>query len=199
MLGANLYLLAGGLAALAQQWWFLSLYGGLQESGIFLSMLVVGLVVTFTTSAGFVAVRGAPPAQVRRHSLWLLAATLLAVGASFLFRGDRTWAAWVPVLGLAVVQRWLRSRLEAQRHGMPDVEPEPAKVSSVGRQASASTAGTVRRVVHLVIAVIVLVMADPDRADLQTADLAAGDRQALDTDKVDEAIAIFEEKELGSL
>ena len=39
ILGANLYLLIGGAAALAKQWWLLEAYGALRESGIFLSML----------------------------------------------------------------------------------------------------------------------------------------------------------------
>lgn len=113
ILGANLYLLIGGAAALGRQWWLLDVYGALRESGIFLSMLVVGVVTTFATSAGFVAVAGAPREAVRRASLWLLAATVIAVGMALTFRGDRTWAAMVPVIALAVLQRLLSSRLVA--------------------------------------------------------------------------------------
>jgi hypothetical protein len=103
ILGANVYLLIGGAAALAKQWWVLEAYGALKESGIFLSMLGVGVVTTFATSAGFVAVVDAPRERIRRASLWLLGATLIAVVVALAFRGNRAWAAVVPVIALAVL------------------------------------------------------------------------------------------------
>jgi hypothetical protein len=111
ILGANLYLLVGGAAALGRQWWLLEAYGVLQETGIFLSIAGVGVVTTFATPAGFVAVPGAPRADVRRASLWLLGATLGAVAVALLFRGHRGLAAVAPVIALAVLQRVLASRL----------------------------------------------------------------------------------------
>jgi hypothetical protein len=110
ILAANLYLLVGGGAALFHQWWLLSAYDALKESGIFMFMVAVGLVSTFATPAGFVAVVG-PPRDVRSASYWLLAATLLALGVSLIFEGDRTWAAVVPIICLAVLHRLLIHRV----------------------------------------------------------------------------------------
>jgi hypothetical protein len=113
ILGANLYLLVGGAAAFAQQWWVLRYFGVLRESGIFLAMLGVGLVTTFVSRAGFIGVATAPPPEVRKASLVMLAATAGAVAIAVAFRGDRTWAAAMPVLALAILQRTL-----AQRRGL---------------------------------------------------------------------------------
>jgi hypothetical protein len=110
VLGANLYLLAGGVAAVARQWWFLRYYGALGESAIFLFMLGVGAVATFATEAGFLAVPGAPAATIRRHSLVMLAATLAALAVSFVFRGHTQVSTALPVLALTFLQRELRSR-----------------------------------------------------------------------------------------
>lgn len=107
ILGANLYLLAGGLAAFARQWWFLGWYGMVGPSGIFMSMFVVGAVATFATSSSFLAVPGAPPPSARRYSLWLLAATLVAVGATSVFGADGTRVAGLAVLALALLRRGL--------------------------------------------------------------------------------------------
>ena len=52
-----------------------------------------------------------------RASLWLLGATATAVLVALAFQGDRTWAAMVPVIALAVLQRTLRSRLRSSSAG----------------------------------------------------------------------------------
>jgi len=120
ILGVNVYLLAGGAAALGSQWWLLETYGRLRESGIFLAILAVGLVATEATPSGFVGAAGVPRPAARRASLALLAATAAAVGVAVAFRGDRTWAALVPMVGLAVLQRVLRWRLPSPG-GSPSV------------------------------------------------------------------------------
>jgi len=114
VLAANLYLIAGGLAGFARQWWVLRLYGTLAESGIFLFVFAVGAVATFTTPTGFLTVEGTRPAQIRRSSLWMLAATLAAFGVSVLFRGDRSVAAVLPIVGLMVAQRMLAARINGR-------------------------------------------------------------------------------------
>ena len=131
ILGANLYLLAGGAAALTRQWVLLQTYGALRESGIFLFMLGVGVVSTFATRSGFVSTDGASVHEIRRASLAMLAATLAAVAMSLAFHGDRTWAAVVPVIALATLQRVLRSRLHAaRRRGGERRSVSPATVVS---------------------------------------------------------------------
>lgn len=111
ILGGNIYLIAGGLAALSHQWWLLRAYGFLQESAIFLCILLVGMTATFVTPAGFVAVAGAAPNRTRLASYWLILATLLALLAALAFRGNQTWAAVVPIVFLTVLQRVLAHRL----------------------------------------------------------------------------------------
>jgi tetratricopeptide (TPR) repeat protein len=108
-------------------------------------------------------VPAAAPAAVRRASLWLLAATLVAVGASVAFRHDPTWAAAVPITGLAIVQRALAARLD----------PRPG---SLARAAL----------------VAVLVVSAATGAWAQTPDLVTRARQALDADRTDEALALLE-------
>ncbi|UXI66203.1 hypothetical protein [Tahibacter amnicola] len=115
ILGANLYLLLGGAAVCFQQWWFLQMLDTLHESAILLCMLGVGVVTTIATPGGFVAVADAGPSAIRRASLWLLAATVAACGVAFLFRGNRTLAAAVPIIALALAQRWLSHRV---RHAL---------------------------------------------------------------------------------
>ncbi|HMN15465.1 MAG TPA: hypothetical protein PKD55_24380 [Bellilinea sp.] len=114
VLAANLYLLLGGLAFFAHQWWFLQLYDALRESAIFIIMLAVGITTTVGSRAGFVASCTAPRAPVVRASLWLLAATAVALVVSVRYRGDRYLAAVYPIIGLAVLQRILVSRLARQ-------------------------------------------------------------------------------------
>jgi len=141
ILGANLYLLAGGAAALARQWWLLETYGALKESGIFLFMLGVGVVTTFATPSGFVAAEGASRPEIRRASLWLLGATAAAVVVALAFQGNRTWAAVVPVIALAVLQRMLRSRVQSH--------------ATVGGEASPPSAPLVRRSVSVAVVMVV--------------------------------------------
>jgi hypothetical protein len=126
ILGANLYLLAGGAAALAHQWWLLEAYGALKESGIFLFMLGVGVVTTFATPSGFIAAVDATRREIRRASLSLLGATAIAVVVALAFQGHRTWAAVVPVIALAVLQRFLRARLPSRATGDGNAPPSSA-------------------------------------------------------------------------
>jgi hypothetical protein len=110
ILGANVYLVIAGAAAFAQQWWVLRIYDVLREAGILLAILGVGVVTTLVTKAGFVAAPDAPADEVRHASLWMLAATVLALATAVAFRGDRTLAAALPILGLTILQRTLVSR-----------------------------------------------------------------------------------------
>ena len=116
VLAANLYLLLGGLAFFAQQWWFLRLYDSLRESAIFIIMLAVGVVTTLGSRAGFVAACAPPRRAVVRASVWLLFATAVALAISVAYRGDRYLAAVYPIIGLAILQRLLVHRL-GQQHG----------------------------------------------------------------------------------
>ena len=114
ILAANLYLLVGGLATVARQWRILELYGILKESGLFASMLLIGAATTLWSPAGYVGAAHADRRAVRVASLWLYALTVLALGMSLVFRGHSTWAAVVPVVALAISNRYLAHRLESR-------------------------------------------------------------------------------------
>ena len=66
-----------------------------------------GAMAMLFTKAGYAALSDAPRGTTTRASLWLLGATLLALGTSVLFRGDQTLAAVIPIIALAVLQRFL--------------------------------------------------------------------------------------------
>jgi len=107
IVGANLWLLAGGLAAFTEQWWWLRLYQRVGESGLFISMLLVGLATTAFSTAGFVAAQG-ERRRVLAASAVLLAAVCAALLAAVQFRGTVQWAAVVPVIALSWVNRLLK-------------------------------------------------------------------------------------------
>jgi hypothetical protein len=106
IVGANLWLVAGGLAAVTQQWWWLKGYAYLGEASLFISMFLVGLGTTVFSSAGFVGAQG-QRRPVVLASLALLAAVLVALAAAVHFRGNVRFAAVVPVIALSWVQRAL--------------------------------------------------------------------------------------------
>jgi len=59
VLAGNIYLILGGLAAYFQQWWYLKFYDSLRESAIIMLMLIVGVISTFYSTSGFIAVKTA--------------------------------------------------------------------------------------------------------------------------------------------
>jgi hypothetical protein len=103
VLAANFYLIFGGLAVFFEQWWYLDLYNSLRESAIILLMVIIGLVTTFSSSAGFIAVQG----SARVLSLYLLTASIFMLALAIYFEGNRTYAAVLPIIFLAVLQRYL--------------------------------------------------------------------------------------------
>ena len=110
ILGANIWLIAGSVAAFFEQWWWLRFYQQFGEASLFVSMLLVGLVSTFSSSAGFIAKRGPSP-SVLRASLVLLAAVACALAVAIYFRGNVKYAAVIPVIALSWLNRLLRHQL----------------------------------------------------------------------------------------
>jgi len=105
VLAGNFYLIFGGIAAFFQQWWYLQLYNSLQESAIILLMAIIGTITTFASSSGFIAVKG----SARMLSIYLLTATILMLPFAIYFEGDRMYAAVLPIIFLAIIQRYLSS------------------------------------------------------------------------------------------
>lgn len=110
IIGANLWLIAGALAAYLEQWWWLQLYQRSGEASLFVSILIVGLATTWWSPSGFIAKLG-PIAQVRRASLLLLASVLIALALAVYFRGNVEYAAVLPVVALSWLNRLLRHRV----------------------------------------------------------------------------------------
>lgn len=110
IVGANLWLIAGSFAAFTEQWWWLKGYQRLGESGLLISMLLVGLATSVFSAVGFAAVQG-ERRRVHIASIVLLVAVLAALLASVRFRGTVQWAAVVPVIALSWVNRLLRRSL----------------------------------------------------------------------------------------
>lgn len=130
VLGANVWLFTGGLAAFTQQWWLMRLYGVLGESGIFLFIAGAGVVTTLAAPAGFIGAIDAPPAAIRRASLCLLGATCLAMAASVVFRGNPAFGAALPVMALALLQRTLVTRVRAGQDA-PVAAPRPMSLGGL--------------------------------------------------------------------
>jgi hypothetical protein len=79
ILGANLWLIAGGAAAFTEQWWWLRGYQQFGEGSLFLTILLVGVVSTLFTPSGFIAKLG-PSVSVQRSSLPLFCRRRLRTG-----------------------------------------------------------------------------------------------------------------------
>ena len=113
ILGANLWLIAGGVAAFLEQWWWLRVYQQFGEASLFLAMLLVGVFSTLFSPSGFIAKRG-PSVSVRRSSLVLLASVGCALAVAIYFRGNVKYAAVIPVIALSWLNRLLRHRLPSE-------------------------------------------------------------------------------------
>jgi hypothetical protein len=110
ILGANLWLIAGGAAAFTEQWWWLRVYQQFGEASLFLAILLVGVVSTLFTPSGFIAKLG-PSLSVQRSSLLLLVAVGCALAVAVYFQGNVKYAAVIPIIALSWLNRLLRHRL----------------------------------------------------------------------------------------
>jgi hypothetical protein len=113
ILGANLWLIAGGAAAFTEHWWWLRVYQQFGEASLFLAMLLIGVFTTFFTPSGFIAKIG-PAVAVKRSSLILIAAVACALAVAIYFRGNVKYAAVIPVIALSWLNRLLRHRLPSE-------------------------------------------------------------------------------------
>ncbi len=111
ILGANLWLITGGVAAFLQLWGVLKLFGQLREAGVVVCMLGIGICTTLFSPAGYVGSMTGEATLVRKYSLLLLFATMLALVCGLYFRGNTLWAAVAPITVLAVLNRQLNKRL----------------------------------------------------------------------------------------
>lgn len=117
IIGANLWLVLGGVAAFLEQWSFLRIYQHFGEASLFSSILAVGIVSLVISPAGFIGQLGERRTVLYR-SLILLLAVLVAIAVAMHYRGNVKYAAVFPVIALSWLNRLLRQRI-------------PTKVSSV--------------------------------------------------------------------
>ena len=113
ILGANLWLVLGGSAAYLEQWWLLRIYQHYGEASLFVTMLLVGVVATVWSPAGFIAKLGARRVVVQRSALLLLAVGV-ALALAIHFRGNVKLAAVLPVIALSWLNRLLRQRVPSE-------------------------------------------------------------------------------------
>ncbi len=113
ILSANFYLILGGLASFFQQWWYLKLYNTLQESAIFLVMIVVAVITMIISENGFVgidksAVKDAKERlNINKKSAFLFIAVLVSLAISHIFKGDIVISVAAPIVVLALFQHYL--------------------------------------------------------------------------------------------
>ena len=113
ILSANLYLILGGLAAFFQQWWYLELYSSLQESAIFIMMMLVAIFTMLISRHGFVGINkervkdAKERFNINKKSAYLFLAVLASLAISIAFKGDITVSVVVPIVVLALFQRYL--------------------------------------------------------------------------------------------
>ncbi len=113
IVGANLWLIAGGVAAFLQQWWWLRVYQQFGEASLFAAIFLVGVYFTLSSPTGFIAKQGPKPI-VRRASLVLLAAVVAALLVAIYFRGNVKFAAVLPIIALSWLNRLLRYRVPSE-------------------------------------------------------------------------------------
>jgi hypothetical protein len=113
ILSANFYLILGGLAAFFQQWWYLELYNTLQESAIFMMMILVALMTILGSNKGFVGIdktlikNATERFNINKKSAYLFIGVLVSLAISVAFKGDIVFSAVTPIVVLAVFQRYL--------------------------------------------------------------------------------------------
>ena len=103
VLACNIYLILGGLAVFFQQWWYLKIYGSFRESAIIILIVIIGSITTLYSSSGFIAVKGSD----RKFSVYLLLASVSMIPFAVIFQGNRIYAAVLPIIFLAILQRYL--------------------------------------------------------------------------------------------
>jgi hypothetical protein len=113
ILSANIYLILGGLAAFFQQWWYLAFYSMLQESAIFIVMIVVGITTMLFSNNGFVGINKTRIKEtkhrinINKKSAYLFIAVLISLVVSWVFKGDIALSVVAPIVVLALFQRYL--------------------------------------------------------------------------------------------
>lgn len=115
ILGINFYLIIGSMATITNQIILLETLNNLKESGIFLCVLIIGIITAIASKYGFVGVTEISSQKyIKYYSLLLLLMTCMALAASFWFRGNLLFSAAIPLISLSIVSRILKRQLQTQ-------------------------------------------------------------------------------------
>ena len=103
VLAVNLFLFVGGLAFAADIGLILRVYKNLMQTSLFVSLIIVGIISTVASKSGFVGVPHPEQRIVMRFSLGLLAASVVALCLSIIFRGNMMYAGVLPFIGIILI------------------------------------------------------------------------------------------------
>ena len=112
-LGINGYLLSGLIGQLLSLQWLVRALGELESAGMLIWIVGVGAATTLTSPAGFAGVANDDRRKVYGYSLWLLAASVLALIACYFLHGNRLLSDVLPFGFLFAVHGLVRRRQAA--------------------------------------------------------------------------------------
>lgn len=112
-LGINGYLLSGLIGQLLSLQWLVRALGELESAGMLIWIVGVGAAATWTSRAGFAGVANDNRGKVYGYSLWLLAASVLALTACYFLHGNRLLSDVLPFGFLFAVHGLVRKRQAA--------------------------------------------------------------------------------------
>ena len=112
-LGINGYLLSGLIGQLLSLQWLVRALGELESAGMLVCIVGVGAATTLASRAGFAGVANDDRGKVNGYSLWLLAASVLALVVSFFLHGNRLLSDVLPFGFLFAVHGLVRKRQAA--------------------------------------------------------------------------------------
>lgn len=110
LVGAGLWLIGGALAFNAPLAPLAAWFVAAQASGLFLMALAVAVPATLFSPHGYVGARSTDPSWLRRSSLLLLAASVVAVAWALWFRDNVRLGGGLPFIALNATRRLLVRR-----------------------------------------------------------------------------------------
>jgi hypothetical protein len=112
-LGINGYLLSGLIGQLLSLQWLVGALGQLEAAGMLIWIVGVGAATTLASRAGFAGVANDNRGKVYAYSVWLLAASVLALVACYFLHGNRLLSDVLPFGFLFAVHALVRKRQAA--------------------------------------------------------------------------------------
>ncbi len=112
-LGINGYLLSGLIGQILSIQWLTQALGELEAAGMLIWIVGVGAASTLASRAGFAGVANDDRDKVNGYSLWLLAASVLALTACYFLHGNRLLSDVLPFGFLFAVHGLVRKRQAA--------------------------------------------------------------------------------------